>query len=150
MKYDEELTLINELAMFRLTMPALKVISGDQLFLNHELLIFTTRAEKSPDKKEDIYTTGFFMVHEGQFLIRRLRNGLCDYFMILTGEKYFGTIECMLHSAILDYRFTHESLASWMQDKYSRASHHKDFQSLFKEVTKNCKLNFWRFIDSSR
>lgn len=139
-RYGEGLIPIQEIGMFRITLPALEISDEDKLILNYEMLMFTTKPEKN-EKNEEYTTSGYFPVYEGKFLIRRLRNGLCDYFMILTGTRNFGAVECMLHSSILDYRFsTDTSLAHLGQPV--NGSYCKEFSELFKAITQNCMICF--------
>lgn len=131
-KRDSELAFINEVVMFRIVLPVLDDNDPEQLILRHELLI----------QRENIQEKQFSVVNEGEFQIRRVRKGLCDYFMIMTGRDYFGTIECMFHSLILNFGF---APSKEIQNEGSPSQKPEDFQSFFKKTTKNCKFCFNRY-----
>lgn len=144
-KFGDPLIPINEVGMFRITLPATEVSDSDKLILSYELLNLMALNEKNPKQTPAIVLFDYFPVSQGQFHIRRLKNGLCDYFMIVTGQRHFGAVECMLHSSVLDYRFLRDpNLAHLWQQINGQPC--REFSQLFKSLTKNCKPSHLKLI----
>lgn len=128
-EYNQKMTEINEIAMFRISCPILPYEEEKiQVFLKYEILCFSY--QKVQGKDETILD--YFPFYEGTFQMRRLASGLRDYFVILMGKSNFGVIECMVHSTILNYRFQLPTEKSSVAREL--------FSDFLKNYTRGCKV----------
>jgi pimeloyl-ACP methyl ester carboxylesterase len=101
-RYCEEEVEINEMCYFRLELPS---NSSDPLALKVELLFSDMGGNVNLEAFDPESNPAFRTVTTANFVLNEAEKGLHEYFPVVFDDSYYCTVQVMLHSALLDFRF---------------------------------------------
>lgn len=101
-RYCEEEVEINEMCYFRIEIPNNR---PDPLTLKVELLFSDMGGDVNLEAFDPEIKPTFKTVATVSFVVLGAESGLHEFFPIVFDESYYCTVQAMLHSSLLDFRF---------------------------------------------